>query len=438
MGILLGLADALNGPEVVTVPEHGKNRLQAARRQADRRQADRRQADRRGADRRGADPPPAAPARGTPPTATRVLAALYGPTSSGKTAMAVQVARRIEDDLGRGVVIISADSRQVYRYMDIGTSKTTAGEMGGIRHEMLDVAEPVRKFELEEYAGLARRHISAAFAAGLVPFVVGGTGVYLSAVLGGWDVDRVGAARASLRRDFPRSAAGDAYATLRRLSPARAARVHPSNYEAIINALAAVMAESRPSGRAQADGTGPADPGGPVGPDGPVGPGSTGGPVGPRGPVGPADPGGPVGPGGPAGVTAAVVLGLDPGARVLDRRVADTYDGQVERGLFEEVKSLAARYDLDREMRQRGRASQNQVLHTHGYREYFEVAAARGKPVANLSGPELAEVRSQVVERIRRHTRRQRGWFGKLPGTRMAGSADEAVALLRRPLGAGR
>jgi tRNA dimethylallyltransferase len=351
------------------VPEHGKNRLQAA-------------------------PPLAAPPPDAPRLAARLLVALYGPTSSGKTALAVRVARHIEDDLGRGVVIISADSRQVYRYMDIGTSKTTEEEMGGIRHEMLDVAEPVRKFELEEYAGLARRHISAAFAAGLVPFVVGGTGVYLSAVLGGWDVDRVGAARASLRRDFPRSAAGDAYATLRRLNPARAARVHPNNYEAIINALAAVMAENGPSGPGDASGK--------------------------------------------AGATATLTLGLDPGARVLDQRVADTYDGQVERGLFDEIKGLAARYDLDREVRQRGRDSHNQVLHTHGYREYFELAAARGKPVANLSGPELAEVRSQVIERIRRHTRRQRGWFGKLPGTRMAGSADQAFALLRRPLGAGR
>jgi tRNA dimethylallyltransferase len=324
----------------------------------------------------------------------RLLAALYGPTSSGKTAMAVQIARRVEGELGLRVVIISADSRQVYRHMDIGTSKTTDEEMGGIRHEMLDLAEPDRKFELEEYARLARRHISEAFAAGSVPFVVGGTGVYLSAVLGGWDVDRVGAARASLRRDFPRSASSDAYATLRRLSPGRAAGVHPNNYEAIINALAAVM--------------------------------STGGTATAQG----AD--------GGVGEAATLMLGLDPGARALDQRVVRTYDRQVRSGLHEEITSLAARYGLDREFQRRGRDSQNQVLHTHGYREYFEVAAKRGKSVANLTEPDLAEVRSQVIERIQRHTRRQRGWFGKLPGTRMAGSADQGFALVRRQLRAGR
>jgi tRNA dimethylallyltransferase len=351
-----------------------------------------------------------------------LLAALYGPTSSGKTAMAVQIAQRMEKDLGVKFVIISADSRQVYRHMDIGTSKTTSEEMGGIRHEMLDVTDPVRKFELEQYTLLARQRIGDAAAAGAVPFVVGGTGVYLSAVLGGWDTGRVGEARDALRRDFPQSAAGDAHATLRRLSPQRAARVHPNNYEAVINALAAVM-----SGSADADAadrrTGDAV-------------GRSAADRGAR--VRTADPDPRGGTMGAEGAVTTVVFGLDPGARALDRRVADTYDRQVGLGLFEEIKSLAARYDLDREFRRLGRRSRNQVLHTHGYREYFEVAAERGKPVASLTGPDREEVRSRVVERIRRHTRRQRGWFGKLPGVHMIGSAGEALAFLSRPLTASR
>src|SRR6266581_1926720 len=95
----------------------------------------------------------------------RLLVSLYGPTSSGKTALSIDLADRIERELGRRVVVISADSRQVYRYMDIGTSKTTAAEMRGIQHEMIDVVEPVRKLELEEHTRLARQHISRAFAA---------------------------------------------------------------------------------------------------------------------------------------------------------------------------------------------------------------------------------------------------------------------------------
>jgi tRNA dimethylallyltransferase len=297
-----------------------------------------------------------------------VLVALYGPTSSGKTALSVELARRIERDLGRPVVIISADSRQVYRYMDIGTSKTTPAEMGGIRHEMIDVVEPVRKLELEQYARLARPHLGTEG----VALVVGGTGVYVKALLEGWTLDAVGAARDALRRDFPRAMAADAYAMLRRLD--RTARVHPNNYEAIINALATRM------------GGGPA----------------------------------------PAAAAPAVILGLDPGAAAVDRRVAATYDDQVRRGLFDEIQALAARYDLER------RPGTNEVLHTHGYREWFDVARARGKPLAALNAQDRAEVREQVVAHIRGYTRRQRSWFAKLPGVRLVRSADQAFSQLAR------
>ena len=307
----------------------------------------------------------AVPAGGRP----RVLAALYGPTSSGKTALSVALAVRIRRELGREVVIISADSRQVYRYLDIGTSKTTPEEMGGIRHEMLDVATPDRKFELEDYARQARQHIADAFTAGAVPFVVGGTGVYVNALLSGWDVDRVGTVRASLRRDFPRSMAPDAYAMLGRLDRAAASRVHPNNYEAIINSLASVMSD-RDATRHRPDGRPDAKP---------------------------------------------VVLGLDPGPAAVDKRVARTYDNQVRRGLLDEIAGLEARYDLGRQLRLHGRDSANQVLHTHGYREYFDLAAQRGKPVTSLTDADLAEVRDEVIEHIRAYTRRQRSWFGKLP-----------------------
>lgn len=318
-----------------------------------------------------------------------LLAALYGPTSSGKTALSVAAALRVRRELGREVVIISADSRQVYRYMDIGTSKTTAEQMHGIRHELLDVTEPVRKLELEEYVRLARAQIADAIAAGAVPFIVGGTGVYVSALLEGWDVDSVGAARAALRRDFPASMLPDAYATLRRLDRAAAARIHPNNYAAVINTLAGVMA----------------------------------GGAGKRG--------------GQAAVRP-VTLALDPGPAVVDRHVEQTYDDQVRRGLFDEVKALEERYGLDSQLRARGAQSPNQVLHTHGYREYFETALRHGKPVASLDSAELAQVRAGVLEHIHGYTRRQRSWLTKLAADRMVTSADQVFRAIARPVTAGR
>jgi tRNA dimethylallyltransferase len=312
----------------------------------------------------------------------RLLVALYGPTSSGKTALSVEAAERIERELGRRAVIISADSRQVYRYMDIGTSKTTAAEMRGIRHELIDVAEPVRKLELEEYARLARGRIWSALADGDLPFVVGGTGVYVKALLEGWATERVGRARNELRRDFPRAMLRDAYAMLRRLDQGAARRVHPDNYEAVINALAALIGRDSET----ADGRGQA--------------------------------------------VRSLVLGLDPGARTVEQRLICTYDGQVRRGLFDEVLALDERYGLDRQLRQRGPGSVNQVLHTHGYREYFELALERGTMVSRLTEADLAEVRGRVLEHVQRHTRRQRAFMAKLPGARRVSSPSQAAALV--------
>ncbi|MGH3095735.1 MAG: tRNA (adenosine(37)-N6)-dimethylallyltransferase [Streptosporangiales bacterium] len=310
----------------------------------------------------------------------RLLVALYGPTSSGKTALSLDLGERLRDEHGRAPVVISADSRQVYEHMDVGTSKIRRADMRGIRHEMIDVTEPVRKLELETYVSQARGHIEACFAAGELPMIVGGTAVYLKSLLEGWEVDRTGAARRSLRRDFPPSMAADAYATLRRLDRAAAKRVHPNNYEGVINALAQAM-----GGREVEAGA----------------------------------------PGAP-GVTQ-VVLGLDRPARDLDARVAQTFGEQLEGGLLDEVVGLAERYDLDARMRRQGRKSSNQVLHTHGYREFFEVASERGKDVAALTGAEVGEIRERVVNTIQAHTRRQRGAFRKMPGLAFVRTVDDAV-----------
>lgn len=313
-------------------------------------------------------------------SSSRTLVALYGPTSSGKTALSLDLAERVSRDLGAEPVVVSADSRQVYRHMDIGTSKTMPEERRGIRHEMIDVAEPVRKFELDEYVRQARAHIEQCFADGAVPIVVGGTAVYVKSLLEGWDVDAVGAARASLRKDFPRGMADDAYAMLRRLDRAAAARVHPNNYDGVINALARVMAgQGRDDRRQHAD-------------------------------------------------MRTMVLGLDRPARQLDARVAETFDRQLARGLYDEVLDLARRYDLDAEMGRRGRRSANQVLRTHGYREFFEVAHEHGKRVDALSRKDLETVRDRVVATIQAYTRRQRAAFAKMPGLVQVRDTGDAYA----------
>jgi tRNA dimethylallyltransferase len=292
---------------------------------------------------------------------------IFGPTSAGKTAMSVELALRMGARLGREPVIISADSRQVYRYMDIGTSKTTPSQMRGIRHEMIDVADPIRKFELEEYLAGARAVIDAAE----LPIVVGGTGVYVNALLEGWVVEGDAAVRAALRKDFPPAMASDAYRTLRRLDRGASGRVHPSNYEAVIGALASLFVRR----------------------------------------------------GAEHAATRPGLLLVDPGARQVDRRIERTLDGQLERGLVREVIELAERYRLHGVPRDR---STNQVLHTHGYREFFDA----GKPVHRLSSADVRAVRAAILVHVRAYARRQRAWFRKLPPATRVRDAGEALRVL--------
>ncbi|TCC36897.1 tRNA (adenosine(37)-N6)-dimethylallyltransferase [Kribbella sindirgiensis] len=318
------------------------------------------------------------------PDVPRLLVALYGPTSAGKTAVSVDLCLRIRDELGLPPMVVSADSRQVYRYMDIGTSKTTPEEMRGIPHTMIDVAEPVRKLELETFVAEARREMEASWAAGGVPVIVGGTSVYVRSLLEGWEVDAIAEARNAIRRDFPRSMAEDAYAVLTRLDPKGAGKIHENNYDAIVNALARAMGN---------------------------------------------DP--------ERAVTAAtrqVVFSVDRPAADIDQRVAATYDRQVELGLRDEVLGLDERYDVLAQYRRLGQKSPNQVVHTHGYTEWFDVALDRGKPVENLTGADLDEIRTRVVDRIQVHTRRQRAAIPKLTGVRPARNVNDAFNAVRKAL----
>jgi len=318
----------------------------------------------------------------------RLLVALYGPTSAGKTGVSVDLCLRIRDELGLDPMVVSADSRQVYRYMDIGTSKTTPEEMRGIPHTMIDVTEPVRKLELETFVAEARQHMDACWASGGVPVIVGGTSVYVRSLLEGWEVDAVAEARNAVRRDFPRSMAEDAYAVLDRLDPKAAGKIHANNYDAIVNALAHAMGNDPDRASTSVAGR-------------------------------------------------QVVLGVDRPAADIDRRVAATYDDQVRRGLRDEILGLDERYDVMAQYRRLGQKSPNQVVHTHGYTEWFDVALERGKPVEKLSTEDLSEVRDRVVERIRTHTRRQRAAIPKLEAVKLVRGADDAFKAVKSALEAG-
>ena len=105
------------------------------------------------------------------------LIILTGPTAAGKTALSVALAQRINGE------IISADSMQVYRHMDIGSAKVSREEMEGVRHHLIDVLEPWEEFNVTVFQRLANEALSRIYERGRIPVVAGGTGFYIQALL---------------------------------------------------------------------------------------------------------------------------------------------------------------------------------------------------------------------------------------------------------------
>lgn len=113
------------------------------------------------------------------------LITIIGPTAIGKSDLAVQVALHIEKKYGKKAEIISADSRQVYTYLDIGTGKITKEEMHGITHHMLDVIEPSENYSVFAYAQEVQKILTDTYARGAIPILCGGTGFYIDAIVFG-------------------------------------------------------------------------------------------------------------------------------------------------------------------------------------------------------------------------------------------------------------
>lgn len=160
------------------------------------------------------------------------LIVICGPTATGKTALGVALARALDGE------VVSADSMQVYRGMDIGTAKPTQAERCGVAHHMLDVAEPEQLYSAARYVEGATRCVDDIFSRGKQPIVVGGTGLYIDGLVAGRSYPAFsGAWREKLQA---RAAVEGTDALLRELAtvdPARAARLHPSDTKRIVRAL---------------------------------------------------------------------------------------------------------------------------------------------------------------------------------------------------------
>ncbi len=161
---------------------------------------------------------------------------ICGPTAIGKTTVAIDLAQDFEGQ------IIGADSMQVYKYMDIGTAKPTAEEQGRVLHHMVDIVEPDEPFDAAQYAEWARAKIIALDQQKITPFVVGGTGLYIKALVYGLFDEKVSdpKVRARLKAEAEARGIEYLYERLSRMDPATAARLHPNDSYRILRALEVV------------------------------------------------------------------------------------------------------------------------------------------------------------------------------------------------------
>ena len=160
------------------------------------------------------------------------LLVICGPTASGKTALAVALAK------GTGGEVVSADSMQIYRRMDIGTAKPTAEEMDGVPHHMLDVADPGEDYSVARYVEEASACVEDILARGKLPIVAGGTGMYIDNLLAGRTFAAfTGKWRQILQDRAAKEGIAALYRELEQVDPQRAARLHLADEKRIIRAL---------------------------------------------------------------------------------------------------------------------------------------------------------------------------------------------------------
>lgn len=163
------------------------------------------------------------------------LIVLTGPTAVGKTALSIKLAKKLNAE------IISADSMQVYRHMDIGTAKIKESEMCGITHHLIDILEPQSDFNVTIFKELAKAAIEKIYAKGKLPIVVGGTGFYIQALL--YDIDFTMSEetnndyRSSLNELARQKGASYLHEMLRKTDPKSAELIHPNNVKRVIRAL---------------------------------------------------------------------------------------------------------------------------------------------------------------------------------------------------------
>jgi tRNA dimethylallyltransferase len=176
------------------------------------------------------------------------MIAIVGPTAVGKSELALRLAQHLP------LEIISADSRQVYRYMDVGTSKPSLAERALVPHHIINVVDPDEDFSLATYHHLALEAFKAVQKKGKLPLLVGGSGLYIWSLVEGWRIPQVPPDREMRRRLEAKAEQGDGrslHRELEEIDPAAAARISPRNIRRVVRALEIYYTTGQPPSQLQ-------------------------------------------------------------------------------------------------------------------------------------------------------------------------------------------
>ncbi|GAA2513412.1 tRNA (adenosine(37)-N6)-dimethylallyltransferase MiaA [Pilimelia columellifera] len=271
----------------------------------------------------------------------RVIA-VVGPTAAGKSELSLRLAEALDGE------VVNVDSMQLYRGMDIGTAKLSPAERRGVPHHLLDIWDVTERASVAEYQRLARTAVDDIHARGRTPLLVGGTGLYLRAVLEDFRFPGTDPqVRAALEAELTQIGPAALHARLTEQDRAAAAAILPSNGRRIVRALEVIAITGRPFAASLPD---------------------------------------------PAPVYPSTIIGVDRDPAELDERVAARVDLMWRAGLVEEVRTLVARGLRD------GRTASRAL----GYQQLLAAFAGEHDEDA---------ARDETVRATRRFVRRQRSWF---------------------------
>ncbi len=167
------------------------------------------------------------------------LIVILGPTASGKTELSIKLAKKYHGE------IVSADSRQVYKGLDIGSGKITKSQIQGIPHHLLDVKNPKQKFSVSQYQKLAIKEIKKIQKKGKIPFLVGGTGFYIQSVVDGIVIPKV-KPNYKLRKELSKKTTEELFSMLKKIDPKRAKTIDAKNPVRLIRAIEIVTSTKKP------------------------------------------------------------------------------------------------------------------------------------------------------------------------------------------------